>query len=627
LRYSALNYTVQQRHFNNNLTERLLEFATQYGYLFDTQDFTFVSVRNQVRWFYNSFVRLQKERAARMGYAARMAGFRNLPDEENNDRHRREDGSIGHDPSRNGRSLGTPPTTLGLNPGLDNLDRGHRGPASTINPSLSLNHTHYSQFPDANTRALTKPGKDSLDGREAGDDDEPSCRRVSLERHQDQQPLAPETTPQSNDGRSQGRPMHRPVATRARDPIVELGGRIDGPDPPCNYRGARKWDPFAGHECQRSQKNRRRVDVDGVQAVGALSDDGQRRRVTIPAGRIVVDGKNGAEPRAFRDFLRQDQNRSTRRVEDSFPAAVDGAAMNLDDDEWRSRATKSRLVENENRLSQREDSRQRIFVQPSLRATQVSLMPEGGGGSQNSSFASVMTRPAKKSEMANTASDRSMGDEAHSVVAAAAVAIPPGLVGMVVKQCTPVLNQRYDSGGRRRIAQRFLREGRWYHPTDADQPVEWWVDESLRRIHILMQQQALERTNPPKDHPENRGDPSEECVADTTPNKVCSTEGLVNGTQHKSRPALAHSTPTNASLHESRRWDTPTTAFDLDVEVCSHTKSNFGLVGGPCSVSPAPRLTGCRSPFNFFQPPSFPADMVPSPALPVTECPSRTTPS
>jgi hypothetical protein len=75
LRYSALNYTVQQKHFNNNLTERLLEIATQYGYLFDTQDFTFVTVRDRIRCFYKSFVQSQKKRGFLMGYAARKAGL------------------------------------------------------------------------------------------------------------------------------------------------------------------------------------------------------------------------------------------------------------------------------------------------------------------------------------------------------------------------------------------------------------------------------------------------------------------------------------------------------------------------------------------------------------------------
>jgi hypothetical protein len=427
-------WTGHQIRFNNNLTQRLLELATQNGYLFDTQDFTFVTVRDRIRSFYNAFVSQKRK------------GLRNMAHKEDDGRHRCDNGPIGHGPSRNGRSLGTPPTTRGLNPGLDSLDRDHGGPNLTISPSLSLNHARYSQLQDATTRALTKPGKDSRHWRQAGDDSEPSCRRVSLER------------------------------------------------------------------------------------------------------------------------------------------------------------------------------------QP-LQATQGSLMVGGcgGGGSQNS-FTPVTTRPGRNSGVANAAPDRFMGDEAHSVEVGEAGAIPPGLLVMVVKLCTPVLNQRYQSCEHRRLAQDFLREGRWYHPTDADQRVEWWVHESPRRVHILMQQQALERTDPPKDHHENRTGPKDKQFADTTPTIVCSTEGPVNGTQRTSNPVQTGSASPNASLHESRRWDTPMAAFRLDAEASSHKELNVGLDGGPCSVSPAPRLTVSRSPFNFFQPPSFPADMVPSPALPVTGCPSRTAP-
>jgi hypothetical protein len=615
---------VQQRQFNNNLTERLLEVATQYGYLFDTQDFTFVTVRDRIRCFYNCFV-----------YSQKRKGFRNLAHKEDNDRHRCDDGSIGHGPSRNGRSLGTPPTTHGFNPGLDNLDRGLRGANSTISASLSLNRTRYSQLPDATTS--TQSGKDSFDWRQAGDDDEPGVSRVSLERQQDQQLRAPVTTPQGSEGRCQGRETHRTVGgddtsghlatTRARqNPAVELAGPKVSQVPSSNYRGARKLDPFEGHKNQSSQTNHRRVHVGGVH--------GQRRCVIIADGRIIVDEKNGAEPRAFYDFLRQDHNRTTRRVEDIFPVIAGGAGVYLNDgDDWRRRATKSgpetRVAENGNSLSQREDSRQRImvrtsrFAQPSLQTTQRSLMPGGGGGS----LGPVTTRLGENPGTANPASDRFSGDDAHSVAAAETGAIPQGFLAMVVKQCTPILNQRYQSCEHRRLAQGFLREGRWYHPTDADQSVEWWVHASLHRVHILMQQQALERTNPPKDHHENHSGPEDDQIADTTPNMVRSTEGPVNSTQHKSRPVQTDTASPNASLHESRRWDTPMTAFRLDSEASSHKQSKVGLDGGPCSVSPAPRLTASRSPFNFFQPPSFPADMVPPPALPVTEFPSRVAPS
>ena len=34
-----MNYTSQQRQYNNRLTERLLELAARHGYVFDEEDF------------------------------------------------------------------------------------------------------------------------------------------------------------------------------------------------------------------------------------------------------------------------------------------------------------------------------------------------------------------------------------------------------------------------------------------------------------------------------------------------------------------------------------------------------------------------------------------------------------
>jgi len=75
LRHSALNYTLQQKQYNNRLTERLLELATEHGYVFDTKDFGFVTVRDRIRCYYKSFVQSAKKRGILMGYAARKAGL------------------------------------------------------------------------------------------------------------------------------------------------------------------------------------------------------------------------------------------------------------------------------------------------------------------------------------------------------------------------------------------------------------------------------------------------------------------------------------------------------------------------------------------------------------------------
>lgn len=75
LRYSALNYTVQQKHYNNRLTEQLLELASQHGYVFDNTEFNFVTVRDRIRCFYKSYVQSSKKRGIVLGYAARKAGI------------------------------------------------------------------------------------------------------------------------------------------------------------------------------------------------------------------------------------------------------------------------------------------------------------------------------------------------------------------------------------------------------------------------------------------------------------------------------------------------------------------------------------------------------------------------
>ena len=75
LRHSALNYTVQQKQYNNRLTDELLELATQHGYLFDTSDFSYVTVRDRIRCYFKSYVQSAKKRGVLMGYAARKAGL------------------------------------------------------------------------------------------------------------------------------------------------------------------------------------------------------------------------------------------------------------------------------------------------------------------------------------------------------------------------------------------------------------------------------------------------------------------------------------------------------------------------------------------------------------------------
>jgi len=75
LRHSALNYTVQQKIYNNKLTEQLLEIAAEHAYVFDEDQFSFVTVRDRIRCYFKSYVQSAKKKGITVGYAARKAGL------------------------------------------------------------------------------------------------------------------------------------------------------------------------------------------------------------------------------------------------------------------------------------------------------------------------------------------------------------------------------------------------------------------------------------------------------------------------------------------------------------------------------------------------------------------------
>ncbi|KAL7547807.1 hypothetical protein ACHAWF_011079 [Thalassiosira exigua] len=75
LRHSTLNYTVQQKKYNNCLTRRMIELAAAHGYAFDESEFNFVTVRDRIRCYYKSYVQSMKKRGVVIGYAARKAGL------------------------------------------------------------------------------------------------------------------------------------------------------------------------------------------------------------------------------------------------------------------------------------------------------------------------------------------------------------------------------------------------------------------------------------------------------------------------------------------------------------------------------------------------------------------------
>ena len=61
---SSMNYTPEQRKYNNRLTERLLDLAAKHNYVFDDNDFNFVAVRDRIRCYYKSYVQSHKKRGA-----------------------------------------------------------------------------------------------------------------------------------------------------------------------------------------------------------------------------------------------------------------------------------------------------------------------------------------------------------------------------------------------------------------------------------------------------------------------------------------------------------------------------------------------------------------------------------
>ncbi|GFH44356.1 hypothetical protein CTEN210_00830 [Chaetoceros tenuissimus] len=75
LRFSTMNYTIQQKKYNNTLTEQMIALAQSQGYIFDSQDFSFVTVRDRIRCYYKSYVQSLKKRGIVVGYAARKLGM------------------------------------------------------------------------------------------------------------------------------------------------------------------------------------------------------------------------------------------------------------------------------------------------------------------------------------------------------------------------------------------------------------------------------------------------------------------------------------------------------------------------------------------------------------------------
>ena len=66
---------MQQKKYNNCLTERMVKLASEHGYMFDETEFLFVTIRDRIHCYYKSYVQSMKKRGVFIGYAARKAGL------------------------------------------------------------------------------------------------------------------------------------------------------------------------------------------------------------------------------------------------------------------------------------------------------------------------------------------------------------------------------------------------------------------------------------------------------------------------------------------------------------------------------------------------------------------------
>jgi len=66
LKHSNMNYTAEQKQYNNWLTEQLLEVARTHNYMFDPEDFNFVAIRDRIRCYYKSYVQTARKRGLKL---------------------------------------------------------------------------------------------------------------------------------------------------------------------------------------------------------------------------------------------------------------------------------------------------------------------------------------------------------------------------------------------------------------------------------------------------------------------------------------------------------------------------------------------------------------------------------
>ena len=74
LKHSNMNYTAEQKQYNNWLTERLLEVAAEHHYAFDPEDFNFVAIRDRIRCYYKSYVQTARKRGLNLPIKVESGG-------------------------------------------------------------------------------------------------------------------------------------------------------------------------------------------------------------------------------------------------------------------------------------------------------------------------------------------------------------------------------------------------------------------------------------------------------------------------------------------------------------------------------------------------------------------------
>ena len=73
LKHSNMNYTAEQKQYNNWLTERLLEVAAEHHYAFDPEEFKFVAIRDRIRCYYKSYVQTARKRGLNLATKTEVA--------------------------------------------------------------------------------------------------------------------------------------------------------------------------------------------------------------------------------------------------------------------------------------------------------------------------------------------------------------------------------------------------------------------------------------------------------------------------------------------------------------------------------------------------------------------------